>query len=266
MPLDSQRPLGQPDGSVQARVRAQFDRQVAHYLQGSPMADRRLLELICQMASPTAAHRVLDVACGAGFLVGEFAKSARLVCGIDLAEHMLAEAWKLARARHQAKTVVCQADAEALPFSGEAFDIVSCKLALHYFPHPESALGEMRRVATRGGRVVLIDRISSEDPARCAYQNRIENLRTPAKTRVYNESELVALLEKTGLAVEQRAMYPKGMGVEAWIRAAGPDEATARTIRAMLTRGGDPAGLDVRRAGDLMLLTHQTCILVARRR
>jgi len=251
---------------VQAQVRAQFDRQTTHYLPGSPMADRGLLELICRMASPISTQRVLDVACGAGFLVCALATGARCVCGIDLAERMLAEAWRLVRAQPQVHTVFCQADAEALPFSGEAFDIVSCKLALHYFPHPEIALGEMRRVATRAGRVALIDRISSEAPARCAYQNRIENLRTPAKTRVYNESELVALLEKTGLAVEQRAMYPKGMGVEAWIRAAGPDEATARTIRAMLTRGGDPAGLDVRRAGDLMLLTHQTCILVARRR
>lgn len=264
--MDCQSPLGQQGSSVQAHVRAQFDRQAAHYLQGSPMADRQLLELICRMASPNPTQRVLDVACGAGFLVCEFAKGARFVCGIDLAERMLAEACKLARAQPQANTVFCQADAEVLPFSGEAFDIVSCKLALHYFPHPEIALGEMRRVATRVGRVVLIDRISSEDPARCAYQNRIEKLRTPAKTRVYNESELVALLDRTGLAVEQRAMYPEVMGVDAWIRAAGPDEATALTIRAMLTRGGDPAGLDVQGEGDLMLLTHQTCILVASRR
>ncbi len=39
--------------SVQAQVRAQFDRQVAHYLQGSAMADQGLLELIVRMAGPT---------------------------------------------------------------------------------------------------------------------------------------------------------------------------------------------------------------------
>jgi hypothetical protein len=41
--------------SAQAQVRTQFDRQVAHYLQGSAMADRPLLELIVRLAQPTPA-------------------------------------------------------------------------------------------------------------------------------------------------------------------------------------------------------------------
>ena len=40
--------------TVQAQVRAQFDRQVAHYIQGSAMADQGLLELIVRMAGPTS--------------------------------------------------------------------------------------------------------------------------------------------------------------------------------------------------------------------
>jgi hypothetical protein len=44
--------------AVQAQVRAQFDRQVAHYAQGSAMADQKLLELIVRMAGPTAGQRV----------------------------------------------------------------------------------------------------------------------------------------------------------------------------------------------------------------
>ena len=44
----------QPLNAVQVQVRAQFDRQVAHYTQGSAMADQRLLELIVRMAGPTS--------------------------------------------------------------------------------------------------------------------------------------------------------------------------------------------------------------------
>jgi hypothetical protein len=44
--------------SVQAQVRVQFDRQVAHYLRGSAMADQGLLELIVRMAGPTTGLRV----------------------------------------------------------------------------------------------------------------------------------------------------------------------------------------------------------------
>ena len=48
----------QPLSAVQAQVRAQFDRQVAHYGQDSVMADQGLLELIVRMAGPTAGRRV----------------------------------------------------------------------------------------------------------------------------------------------------------------------------------------------------------------
>jgi hypothetical protein len=48
----------QPPNTVQAQVRAQFDRQVAHYTQGSAMADQGLLELIVQMAAATSGLRV----------------------------------------------------------------------------------------------------------------------------------------------------------------------------------------------------------------
>ena len=44
--------------SVQEQVRAQFDRQVSHYLQVSAMAGRGLLELIVRLAGPTAGPRV----------------------------------------------------------------------------------------------------------------------------------------------------------------------------------------------------------------
>ena len=55
------------------------------------------------------------------------------------------------------------------------------------------------------------------------------------------------------------------MTVDAWLRAAGPDEHTAHRILALLTADGDPAGLQVRRQGDQLLMTHQTVVLVARR-
>jgi hypothetical protein len=48
----------QQSTSAQAQVRAQFDRQVTHYLHGSAMADQGLLELIVQMAGPTSGLRV----------------------------------------------------------------------------------------------------------------------------------------------------------------------------------------------------------------
>jgi ubiquinone/menaquinone biosynthesis C-methylase UbiE len=204
------------------------------------------------------------VACGAGFLVCELARTARLVCGVDLSQRMLREAHTLAQTLGRHNTAFCQGDAEVLPFARQAFDLVTCKLAFHYFPHPQVVLQEMRRIATPTGRVVLIDRISSEDPEKRAYQNRLEKLRTPAKTYVYSESQLVAEMAGAGLMVEQRATYQEHMDVHAWIQAAGSDAETAQRILALLTPEGDPAGLQVRWEGSRLMVTHQTCVLVAR--
>jgi ubiquinone/menaquinone biosynthesis C-methylase UbiE len=179
---------------------------------------------------------------------------------------MLIEAHTLARTLGLGHTAFVQGDAEALPFSHEAFDLVTCKLAFHYFPHPQVAIAEMVRVARRAAHVVLIDRVSPEDPEKRAYQNRLEKLRTPSKTYVYSESQLVAALADVGLVVEEQAKYAEQMVADEWLQAAGPDEETAQTILAMLTVEGDPAGLQVRREGDQLLMTHQTCVLVARRR
>jgi ubiquinone/menaquinone biosynthesis C-methylase UbiE len=179
---------------------------------------------------------------------------------------MVREASTLARTMYRAHVAFCQADAEALPFRHATCDLVTSKLAFHYFPHPELALSEMVRIATPAARVMLIDRVSPEDPEQRAYQNRLEKLRTPSKTYVYSESQLVEALEHSGLVVEQRARYPEQMEVPEWIRAAGPDAETAQTILALITATGDPAGFQVRRESERLVMTHQTCILVARRR
>lgn len=76
----------------------------------------------------------------------------------------------------------------------------------------------------------------------------------------------MAALEHSGLVVEASARYAEPMAVPAWIQAAGPDEATAHAIVALLSAAGDPAGFQVRRAGDRLMMTYQTTVLVARRR
>jgi hypothetical protein len=55
------------------------------------------------------------------------------------------------------------------------------------------------------------------------------------------------------------------MEVHEWIRATGVDEETAQTVLTLLMAEGDPAGLNVLGEGDRLVMTHQTCILVARR-
>jgi len=253
--------------SIKSTVQDQFNQNVHHYLHGSPMDDHELLSLIVRLAEPKADHHLLDVACGAGFLVAEFARVVRSVTGVDLSEAMLAEARKKADRLGLGNASFELADVEALPYADESFDIVSCKLALHYFPNPSRAVGEMVRVARKGGRVVLIDRVSSENRHAQAYHNVIEKLRTPAKVKVYSLSEIVVLLEQQGLVVEQVQTYKQLQEVDDCLQTTGAPEASRQEARELMLRSQkeDMAVLNVRMDEGHLIMTHDTAIVVAKK-
>jgi hypothetical protein len=75
----------------------------------------------------------------------------------------------------------------------------------------------------------------------------------------------VQALEAAGFVIDERASYTEHMDVAAWIQAAGPDPETAQEVLTLVTAAGDPAGLQIRREEDRLMLSHQTSILVARR-
>src|SRR5438876_2942945 len=169
--------------SRQALVRQQFDRQVEHYLASSAMADRKVMEAIVTAATVLPGQRVLDVACGAGFLLRAYRDAGADVFGVDLSEAMLREAGNTL-GHSPAPDHLIPADAGKLPFDSESFDVVTCKLAFHYFSDPHRVVEEMVRVCRKSGLVAVVDRIASDDPKLSAAQNRLEKLRTPNKVHV----------------------------------------------------------------------------------
>ena len=67
--------------SAKAAIRDQFNQCAHHYQENSPMADQALLDLIVRLAEPRPQDQTLDVACGGGFLVREFARTVRQAVG-----------------------------------------------------------------------------------------------------------------------------------------------------------------------------------------
>jgi ubiquinone/menaquinone biosynthesis C-methylase UbiE len=69
------------------------------------------------------------------------------------------------------------ADAQALPFAREAFDVVASGLVLNFVPEPQQAVTEMRRVVRPGGVVGAYvwdfePELSLESPSRPAGRSR----------------------------------------------------------------------------------------------
>jgi SAM-dependent methyltransferase len=94
----------------------------------------------------------LDVGCGTGALsAGVLAHCAPMrVIGIDSSQGFVAHARALVtdgRASFQ------EADAQALPFENELFDVAAAALVLNFLPKPALAVEEMRRVVRKQGTV-----------------------------------------------------------------------------------------------------------------
>jgi SAM-dependent methyltransferase len=99
---------------------------------------------------------LLDVACGAGYFLTESASHVGHVAGVDLSEPRVELARRRLADRIAAGTAeVRQGDAGALPWEDARFSAVTCTDAFPFFPDPDRALAEMRRVLRPGGRAVV---------------------------------------------------------------------------------------------------------------
>jgi demethylmenaquinone methyltransferase / 2-methoxy-6-polyprenyl-1,4-benzoquinol methylase len=62
-----------------------------------------------------------------------------------------------------------QADAEALPFADNSFDMVSVGFGLRNMTHKDKALSEMTRVLKPGGRLIVLEFSKVAKPLEKAY-------------------------------------------------------------------------------------------------
>jgi ubiquinone/menaquinone biosynthesis C-methylase UbiE len=109
----------------------------------------------------TAGLEVLDLGCGQGIDVVQYARAGARVTGIDLTPRHV----ELARQHTQAlalEATIVEGDVERLPFPDASFDRVVSNGVLHHTPDMPAALREARRVLRPGGeaRIVVYNRRS----------------------------------------------------------------------------------------------------------
>jgi SAM-dependent methyltransferase len=100
--------------------------------------------------APTGAARglrLLDVACGPGYVTVAALARGVVPIGIDFSARMVARA----RERHPAIEFL-EGDAERLSFEASSFDAVVTNFGVPHLARPENAFAEARRVLRPGGR------------------------------------------------------------------------------------------------------------------
>jgi len=98
---------------------------------------------------------VLDVGCGQGLDLVQYAMAGARAVGVDLTPRHV-ELARLHLAALGLDGEVAGGDAESLPFPDASFDRASSNGVLHHTPDIEAALREIRRVLRPGGRATII--------------------------------------------------------------------------------------------------------------
>ena len=117
--------------------------------------------------------RVLDLACGDGFLLALLdarSQEGLALSGIDMSAAEL----RAARERVPPTVVLRQSKAQALPFDDASFDHVLCHLALMLMDDVEQVLREVRRVMKRGATFAMV--LGAKPPPSAAFAAYVEIL------------------------------------------------------------------------------------------
>jgi len=134
-------------GAFHRFERMGWERAAEHYDQAFGTLTIQTAEQLLDAAGAATGTRVLDVACGPGFVAEAAARRGAAVVGLDFAAAMIATA----RQRHPALAFQ-EGDAEALPFDDASFDAVVMNFGVLHLARPEAALAEALRVLRPGGR------------------------------------------------------------------------------------------------------------------
>ena len=114
---------------------------------------QRFYKLLLRTVELADGFNVLDVGCGTGALLQRMAMQNEINgFGIDPEANMIAEA-----AKKCPEMTIVQAKSEAIPFDGEAFDVVVACMAYHHFADKSGFASEASRLLKPGGALYIVD-------------------------------------------------------------------------------------------------------------
>jgi ubiquinone/menaquinone biosynthesis C-methylase UbiE len=251
----------------QGRILEQFTRQALPFSTANTITDGRALRMIVKATAPRQDDTLLDVACGGGLVVCEFAPRVKHATGIDMTPAMLDRARQIAAENGISNVTWARGDGGLLPYADGSFDIVVTRFSMHHFVDPLCVLQEMVRVCAPGGRVVVVDMYASDDAVKAAEWNRVEKLRDPSHVRCLTLPELAQLFRVVGLSEPRTDFYELRDEIKNLLARSFPNPGDDVKIIEIFTASAadDRLGVPVERRGSRIDYAYPVVILTAER-
>jgi ubiquinone/menaquinone biosynthesis C-methylase UbiE len=257
--------------AIKQQVKEQFGAHAEAYATSRVHAQGASLARLVALVQPQPGWRVLDVATAAGHTAFAFAPHVAQVVATDITPEMLPVAAKLIAEKGLTNVSLETADAEALPFGNGDFDLVTCRIAPHHFPHIDRFLAEAWRVLRPGGLLAVVDNVTpGGNPAAQAagdYINAFEKLRDPSHVRALSVAEWVESFIAAGFTVLHHEIAPKAIEFTSWAERMGATPETIAELRQRLLEAPPVAAafFAVEPVGDDLRFNLDEAIVVGRR-
>jgi SAM-dependent methyltransferase len=167
-----------------------------------------------------AGERVLEIGCGTGCDLLQFAKHSAIATGVDISERHV----ELARQRVVNSAEILRADGRNLPFSAESFDYVYSHGVIHHSDEPEKIASEIVRVLRPGGRfnvhVYAKWSFSTLDYIRLygrRWKDQIENSTDPVYIELYTNARLRKLFFPILISTRRFAIRRQLSAFQRWL-------------------------------------------------
>lgn len=137
---------------------------------------------------------LIDIGCGpGGFLCAVQKRFPDIqLNALDLSEEMVRETQE----RLGPSAVAIVGDSEHMPLESERYEIVTCNMSIHHYPHAQDAVNEMYRILKPGGTLLLND-MDCASPIR-ALANWVFPRLPGGDVRMYTRREISQMIQEAG--------------------------------------------------------------------
>ena len=159
-------------------------------------ADQHIYEFMYNRIPDVIRDReVLELATGPGLLAKHIAPAAKKIIATDYSEGMIREAEK---GYNPPNLTFETADAMALPYGDDSFDVVIIANALHIVPNPEKVLSEIDRVLRPDGILIAPNFVEHKGTALSRLWSGILKVAGVRFEHQWTAPEYIEYLEQNG--------------------------------------------------------------------